>query len=100
MLPHSRMIHARHAVREGNWPGLFAWAFRAGAPTALRELAEWAGSDVADRGGVIHLWGHSWELENEGLWDLLDETLSIIAGVGGRAVTNAELGEALFAGSD
>ena len=29
------------------------------------------------RGGVFHLWGHSWELEAYGLWGALDRFLRL-----------------------
>jgi peptidoglycan-N-acetylglucosamine deacetylase len=30
-------------------------------------------------GGVFHLWGHSWEIEEEGQWQVLGETLAAIS---------------------
>jgi peptidoglycan-N-acetylglucosamine deacetylase len=32
------------------------------------------------KGGVLHLWGHSWELESRGLWGTLDAFLAEVAG--------------------
>ncbi|MEM8739026.1 MAG: polysaccharide deacetylase family protein [Planctomycetota bacterium] len=43
--------------------------------------------------GVFHLWGHSWELEDQQQWDRLDRVLSRLAGevpAAGR-LTNGEL---------
>lgn len=34
---------------------------------------------AADIGGVFHLWGHSWEIEENGQWRVLDEMLAAIA---------------------
>jgi peptidoglycan/xylan/chitin deacetylase (PgdA/CDA1 family) len=34
---------------------------------------------AAARGGVFHLWGHSWEIEAAGLWPILDRTLAGLA---------------------
>lgn len=43
-------------------------------------------------GGIFHLWGHSWEIDNHGDWDRLDRVLAYIGGRPDVAyVTNAEL---------
>jgi hypothetical protein len=40
-----------------------------------------ASFDVAlKRGGVFHLWGHSWEIEKYGMWDELESLLKYISG--------------------
>jgi peptidoglycan/xylan/chitin deacetylase (PgdA/CDA1 family) len=45
------------------------------------------------RGGVFHLWGHSWEVEATGQWDRLEEVLRYLGGFAGAAIaaTNAEV---------
>lgn len=35
---------------------------------------------VVERGGVFHLWGHSWEVEARGDWDRLERVLDHIGG--------------------
>lgn len=44
-------------------------------------------------GGVFHLWGHSWELEDENQWDRLDQVLGLMATYTDRAaaVTNGQV---------
>lgn len=73
--PHRRAIHIRHAVREGNLKGLKDWKRLWGMETNLIRLAERMSENVAAAGGVLHIWGHSWELEKFNLWDRLDEVL-------------------------
>jgi len=34
---------------------------------------------VCNRGGIFHLWGHSWEIEEFGGWALLDDFLRYAA---------------------
>jgi glycosyltransferase involved in cell wall biosynthesis/peptidoglycan/xylan/chitin deacetylase (PgdA/CDA1 family) len=34
---------------------------------------------VLQEGGVYHLWGHSWEIDNHGDWDKLEDVLSYIS---------------------
>jgi peptidoglycan-N-acetylglucosamine deacetylase len=48
---------------------------------------------AADMGGVFHLWGHSWEIEETGQWQALERTLAALAECRERAsfVTNGEL---------
>ncbi len=47
---------------------------------------------VCERGGVFHLWGHSWEIDNHGDWEKLESVLRYISGRKNvRYVTNAEL---------
>ncbi len=44
------------------------------------------------RGGIFHLWGHSWEIEEHGLWATLDELLRMLASRRGFVyATNGEV---------
>ena len=41
--------------------------------------------------GVVHLWGHSWEIDRMQLWTQLDDALSILSELpGARFMTNRE----------
>jgi peptidoglycan/xylan/chitin deacetylase (PgdA/CDA1 family) len=45
-----------------------------------------------ERGGVFHLWGHSWEIERYGMWKDLEAFLSHVAAKGdSHFLTNGEL---------
>jgi peptidoglycan-N-acetylglucosamine deacetylase len=59
--------------------------------TAARLLFQ----EASQRGGVFHLWGHAWELEQLGMWPQLDILFRVAAEfrAQGRYVTNAELCE-------
>ena len=41
--------------------------------------------------GVFHLWGHSWEVEQYGLWDTLETVLKLAHEMNGQAIVNREL---------
>jgi peptidoglycan/xylan/chitin deacetylase (PgdA/CDA1 family) len=41
-------------------------------------------------GGFFHLWGHSWELDEHGLWAELDRALARLRAFDARFVTNAD----------
>ena len=41
---------------------------------------------VLIRGGVFHLWGHSWEIDQTGEWRNLERVFAMLAQCKGRAV--------------
>ena len=55
-------------------------------------LAERLLERAATEGGVFHLWGHSWEIEEKQQWDALDQVLGLLATYKGRAVLTANAG--------
>lgn len=57
------------------------------------ESAACAAFDIAlKKGGVFHLWGHSWEIEKYGMWDEFERVLRHITKHSGvQFVTNGEL---------
>jgi peptidoglycan/xylan/chitin deacetylase (PgdA/CDA1 family) len=90
--PHGRRVHASHALKEKNIIGLARWLTSYKAGTDLVALTEAALDELENKGGILHLWGHSWELEELGLWDTLDELLQMVSDRPGIThVTNAEL---------
>lgn len=48
---------------------------------------------ASERGGVFHLWGHSWEVDATGQWDALARTLALMGQIARRvgSVTNSEV---------
>ena len=79
MYPHGRGVLVRNWLRGGAWSTrtpAARLALRGGGHAAqLRTLLDAA---IA-RDGVFHLWGHSWELEQHGLWPALDQFLALAA---------------------
>jgi peptidoglycan/xylan/chitin deacetylase (PgdA/CDA1 family) len=91
--PHSPLAYAKNALKRRTWGnlvhtrGLFygrAWL----------ELARKLFERTLIRGGVFHLWGHSWEIEQEHQWDRLEQLLAVLAANKDKLtiMTNAELG--------
>ena len=79
MYPHRWDVLMRNWVRGGNWlvraPAV-RQVLRAGGHAAqLRRLLDAA----LARDGVFHLWGHSWELEQQDLWGALEQFLATAA---------------------
>jgi peptidoglycan/xylan/chitin deacetylase (PgdA/CDA1 family) len=57
-------------------------------------LARRVFEEAQERGGVIHIWGHSWEIEKNSDWERLSSLLGELAGYrNATMVTNGELGE-------
>ena len=84
LFPHARMTYLKNFARRGDWRSRgvpLAICLRDGSlDSCLERLLRFA---VA-RGGVFHLWGHSWELESHGLWGALDRFLGVAAGLVAR----------------
>jgi peptidoglycan-N-acetylglucosamine deacetylase len=77
--PHSRTVHAKHALKESNLSGLVNWYRFWGLQRNLVYLAEAALDYIVQHGGMLHIWGHSWELEEYNLWDSFRAVVKLIA---------------------
>jgi peptidoglycan/xylan/chitin deacetylase (PgdA/CDA1 family) len=89
--PNKREMYAKNLIKGRNIRGLFGYV------TQFMRLESWASmgkilfDQVLKEGGVWHLYGHSWEIEEIGLWDDLKETLDYVCGREGILyLTNAE----------
>ena len=71
LYPHRPFTYFKNFVRGGSWRSrtpLFATAIRgASLDATLRELL----AAAVESDGVFHLWGHSWEIDEMQLWDVL-----------------------------
>jgi peptidoglycan/xylan/chitin deacetylase (PgdA/CDA1 family) len=90
--PNTRMQYTKNLVKGQNIRGLLNYV------TQLIRLDSWVsiGKILFDRvlkeGGIWHLYGHSWLIEETGLWDDLKEILDYVCGREGvRYLTNAEV---------
>lgn len=83
--------YVRNALKRGRIGNLIRYINAPKADWAI--TAEALLNEVVSRGGVFHLWGHSWEIEEERQWDSLERVLAKMAGVKGMAqfVTNSAL---------
>jgi peptidoglycan-N-acetylglucosamine deacetylase len=95
LFPHTRSAHCRHALRHGNWSGFWNWCNRMNWERDPERSAALMLAAVSKRGGVFHLWGHSWEIEEHGLWPLFERTAALM-GQAANAIpmTNGEVGHA------
>lgn len=77
LFPHQPITYLKNYTWRGSWgeralPLAMCLRHRS-IDACLEALLELA----AARGGVFHLWGHSWELEDRGLWGVLDRFLRV-----------------------
>jgi peptidoglycan-N-acetylglucosamine deacetylase len=92
--PHRFSVYAKNAAKR-----LAATPFLNLAPAASSKnwvaLAKKMLCRVIERGGVFHLWGHSWEIEEQQQWEELEELMQAMSLCRERCtvVTNAELCE-------
>lgn len=90
--PHRGGAYLRNVFKRRSLPNLRTWLLRGRA-------SEWTGAadsllrHVLEHGGVFHLWGHSWEIEQHGQWAALEAVLRVMGQAGSHAArcTNAEV---------
>jgi peptidoglycan/xylan/chitin deacetylase (PgdA/CDA1 family) len=94
LYPHKRITQLRHALKERDTRGfknilaLRSWSQE---PAELaHRFVEQAGATTG-RPAAIHIWGHSWELNEAGLWPALEDLLKFLRDIGCLAKTNREL---------
>jgi peptidoglycan/xylan/chitin deacetylase (PgdA/CDA1 family) len=78
LFPHHRFTYAKNFVRGRAWSSrsrLFAISLT--APSLDRLLGTLL-DEVEAEDGIFHLWGHSWELEEHGLWPALERLLALV----------------------
>jgi hypothetical protein len=75
---HGPAAYARNILRRWAWRNLWLYVCHgqsADWPKLVRSLL----GQALKRGGVFHLWGHSWELEETGQWQRLEEVLRFMS---------------------
>jgi peptidoglycan-N-acetylglucosamine deacetylase len=90
--PHHTAAYLRNAAKRFSVEAVWN-LIRGGSTKPWHEFAGVLLKRAADCGGVFHLWGHSWEIEETGQWQALEQTLAAISQYRQCAsfVTNLEL---------
>ncbi len=92
LVRHPYQIHLRHGLKEANGKGLMDWARLWHMERDLVRLSGRMLRHIVPGGGLMHMWGHSWEIDRLGLWDTLDTILRLVASHNGVvACTNSEV---------
>jgi peptidoglycan/xylan/chitin deacetylase (PgdA/CDA1 family) len=76
--PHRRGAYLRNITKRGALRNFWLYVLNARAADWVAMARNLLGR-VAARGGVFHLWGHSWEIRQEGQWQRLDDVLRLMA---------------------
>jgi len=88
--PLPRIIRIRHEILTRNWVGLRGFISHYNKKKWV-EMAIGLFEELLYSGGVWHLWGHSWEIEEYGLWGELETVLRCVEGCDGvMYLTNKE----------
>jgi peptidoglycan/xylan/chitin deacetylase (PgdA/CDA1 family) len=97
--PHGLLAYVRNVLRRAAVGNL--WLYLAhGRSTDWARLARSLLERALASGGVLHLWGHSWEVEQTGQWQRLEEVLRFLGQFTSRApaLTNWQVCQAAQAG--
>jgi peptidoglycan-N-acetylglucosamine deacetylase len=90
--PHSPSTYFRNAAKECKFESLRACLSHRSGLRNWIELGKRLFDSVLERGGVWHMYGHSWEIEEYGLWNDLGELLEYVSRRPGvRYVPNRDL---------
>lgn len=76
--PHSLVSYARYLARRAAFKNLWRYILH-GRTIDWVKLADSLLSQTLERGGVFHLWGHSWELQATGQWQRLDNAFRFMS---------------------
>jgi peptidoglycan/xylan/chitin deacetylase (PgdA/CDA1 family) len=88
-------LRTRYFVRTADIGGMLTF-IRAGVARSWLQLAMTLFDMALERGGVWHLWGHSWQVEDNNLWADLRTLLKYVGGRRGVGyLTNAEVLQAM-----
>jgi peptidoglycan/xylan/chitin deacetylase (PgdA/CDA1 family) len=77
--PHPRPVLLRNLVSGGHWGRRLPLASVCLAEADFEARLQRALRAALQRGGGFHLWGHSWEIERNGLWPVLDRFFARVA---------------------
>ncbi len=76
VFPHRRDVYLRNFASKGNQRKRTGCFRRALTGRSLWHVLDLLAEDCAKQEGILHLWGHSWELEQHDLWQDLDAYFS------------------------
>lgn len=88
--PHRSLAYWKNAIRRRRI-GALVQCFRLHSTRSWTERANWFLNQAASCDGVFHLWGHSWEIEDNAQWASFEEVLATLGKriQSGEAITMA-----------
>lgn len=76
--PHSRSVYFRNVARGGKISSLITCLAFSNRLTNWLDLGQRLFDSVLENGGIWHLYGHSWELDEQGLWKDFEQLLDYV----------------------
>ena len=80
LFPHSSFTYCKHLLKRFKFGSLQIY-LRGKLSSDLLHLSEYYLERVLEKGGCFHLWGHSWEIEQNQLWSELEMILKMLSGI-------------------
>jgi peptidoglycan-N-acetylglucosamine deacetylase len=88
---HQRMTYVKHLLKRKKIGNLLQW-LQMNREKDIERMAEKYMTLVIEQKGCFHLWGHSWEIENQQLWKKFELVCKRIANINGvHYIENKEL---------
>jgi peptidoglycan-N-acetylglucosamine deacetylase len=84
LFPHGRTTYLKNFALRGDWRARTLPLAICLSHDSLDDCLEHVLRFAAWRGGVFHLWGHSWEIDAFGLWGALERFLRVAGGLVAR----------------
>lgn len=78
VVPHRRFSYVKNVARARKMEGLQVFLTHMTGLGNWIELGKRLFDSVLQNGGIWHLWGHSWEIDELGLWKDLEEMLDYV----------------------
>jgi peptidoglycan/xylan/chitin deacetylase (PgdA/CDA1 family) len=76
--PHDSLTYYKNLGKRRDLPGLYRYVFELRQMRSWVELGKKLFDQVLQEGGIWHLYGHSWEIEELGLWNELQEMVDYV----------------------
>ncbi|MGK2861959.1 MAG: polysaccharide deacetylase family protein [Chitinophagaceae bacterium] len=77
---HSRLTYLIHLLKRKKVANLIFW-IKNNSERDLEKMVDKYLSEIIATKGCLHIWGHSWEIDNHNLWNKLEAVLKRIAGI-------------------
>jgi hypothetical protein len=78
VVPHRRFSYVKNLARARKMEGIPVFLTQMARLGNWVELGKNLFDSVLENGGIWHLWGHSWEIDELGLWSDLEEMLDYV----------------------
>jgi peptidoglycan-N-acetylglucosamine deacetylase len=90
--PHGPLNFFQNTMKRAAFGNLWRFVVHGGLGE-WPKLAQSLMCQAVSRGGVFHLWGHSWELQDSGQWQRLEDVLRFMSACLGKttALTNGQI---------